>query len=226
VPARNHLPRSVFRALTFVIGILLAHALPTGIAGDGLTSRVHAADDHHHDPYDLSQGDASEGLENPMEVRYDLALATFAVFLVLVTILTRFAWAPIRDGLDRRESTIASRIAEAEASAATAAEELEKHRAQLAAASEEARAIVDQARHNAEAQAAQIVEQAREEAQRERERAASEIQAAKDQALREVVRSSADLAVNLAGRILHREVRSDDHAALIREALERFPSQN
>jgi F-type H+-transporting ATPase subunit b len=226
VPARNHLPRSVFRTLTLVIGILLAHALPTGIAGDGLASRVHAADDHHHDPYDLSLGDASQRLGNPMEVRYDLAVATFAVFLVLVTILTRFAWGPIRDGLDRRETMIAKRIAEAEISAATAAEELEKHRMQLAAASEEAQAIVDQARHTAENQAARILEQAREEAQRERERAASEIQAAKDQALREVARSGADLAVNLAGRILHREVRSDDHATLIREALQRFPSQN
>jgi F-type H+-transporting ATPase subunit b len=226
VPARNHLPKSVLRALTFVIGVLLAHALPTGIAGDGLASRVHAAEAHHHDPYDLSLGDASDRLENPMEVRYDLALATFAVFLVLVTILTRFAWGPIRDGLDRREATIANRIAEAEASAATAAAELEKHRAQLAAASEEARAIVDQARHSAEDQAARIVEQAHEAAQRERERAALEIQAAKEHALREVARSSADLAVGLAGRILHREVRPDDHAALIREALERFPSQN
>ena len=212
--------------MTFVIGVLLAHALPTGIAGDGLASRVHAADDHHHDPYDLSLGDASDRLENPMEVRYDLALATFAVFLVLVTILTRFAWGPIRDGLDRREATIASRIAEAEASAAMAAAELEMHRAQLAAASEEARAIVDQARHSAEDQAARIVEQAHEAAQRERERAALEIQAAKEHALREVARSSATLAVSLAGRILNRELRPDDHAALIREALERFPSQN
>jgi F-type H+-transporting ATPase subunit b len=174
----------------------------------------------------LSHGDASDQLENPIEARYDIALATFAVFLVLLTVLTRFAWRPIREGLDRRESTIADRLAEAEASAASAAEELKKVHAQLAAASEEARAIIAQARQSAEDQAAKILDQAAEEARRERERAAVEIQAAKDQALRDVVRSSADLAVSLAGRILHREMRPDDHATLIREALERFPSQN
>jgi hypothetical protein len=34
------------------------------------------------------------------------------------------------------------------------------------------------------------------------------------------------LAVTLAGRIVRRELRTDDHAALITEALEQFPSSN
>jgi len=180
----------------------------------------------HHDRYDLSHGDASHELENPIELRFDMAVASFAVFLVLLTVLTRFAWGPIRTGLDHREATIANRIAEAEASAAAAAEQLRQHEAQLAAASDEARSIIARARQSAEAQAARILDQAQQDARRERDRAVVEIQAAKDEALREVARSGAELAVGLAGRILHRELRADDHAGLIREALERFPSKN
>jgi F-type H+-transporting ATPase subunit b len=226
VSASKYLPSLVVRSLPWILGFLLAHALPTSMIGDRWATEVHAGADVHHDPFDLSHGDASALLENPIEPRYDIAIATFGVFLVLLTILTRFAWGPIRDGLDRREATIAARIAEAETSAATAAKELAKYRAQIAAASDEARTIVAQGLQSAESQAARIVEQAQQEAQRERERAVAEIQAAKDQALREVARYGADLAVGLAGRILHREVRPDDHAALIREAIEQFPSQN
>jgi F-type H+-transporting ATPase subunit b len=226
VSARKHLPRPVLRTLAFVVGALLAAALPAWVAGDGSASVVYADGGSHQDPYDLSHGDSSDRLENPIEVRYDLAVATFAVFLVLVTVLTRFAWGPIRDALDRREATIAKRMAESEANAIASAEALEEHRARLAAAADEARTIVAQARQTAEAEAARILDQAHQEVQRERDRAAREIQAAKDQALREVARHSADLAVGLAGRILHRELRPDDHVALIRESLDGFPSRN
>jgi F-type H+-transporting ATPase subunit b len=210
VLAKKQIRKLVARLATVVVWAALAGAVPVMAA----------------DKYDLSHGDASHELENPIELRFDMAVASFAVFVVLLTVLTRFAWGPIRAGLDHRESTIANRIAEAEASAASAAEQLRQHEARLAAASDEARAIVAHARQSAEAQAARILDQAHQDARRARDRAIVEIQAAKDQALREVARSGAELAVGLAGRILHRELRADDHVTLIREALERFPSQN
>ncbi len=206
---------------------------PAGASADSEGGSMDASADQdaeedggHHDPYELGHGNAGALIENPIEPRFDMAVATFLVFLMLLGLLTRFAWRPIMDGLDRREAAIAQRIAEAEATAEAAAEQLKQYQQQMAAASDEAQAVITQARKNAESIADKIRDDARQDAERERGRAVADIRAAKSQALREVAQASADMAVGLAGRILQRELRPDDHAALIREALERFPSQN
>ena len=148
------------------------------------------------------------------------------MFAVLLTLLVRFAWAPIMTGLENREKYIARQIEEARLSAEQAAAELQAYRDKLAAAAKEAADVVNQARKDAEGVADKVRQQAQQDAARERERAITDIRAAKNAALREVARKGADLAVSLAGRIVHRELRSDEHVALITEALEQFPSSN
>jgi len=182
--------------------------------------------DHGHDPYDLSHGNAGPLMNNPIEWRYDLALASFAVFVVLFLLLSRFAWGSIRDGLDRRERAIAARLEAAQRSADQAAEQLRLYQEKLVAAALEAEELVNQARHTAETAADAFRREAQEAAARERDRAIADIQAAKNVAVREVAQRAADLAVLLAGRIVRRELSPQDHTALIVEALENFPSQN
>ncbi len=179
-----------------------------------------------HDPYDLAHANASSKLEDPSEWRYDISLCTFAVFVGLLAILGRFAWTPIIKGLDNREKFIARQIEEARQSAEQAAAELKAYRDKLAYAAQEALEIVNRARKDAEAVAEKVHQEAQQTAVRERERAITEIRAAKNAALREVARKGAELAVTLAGRIVRRELRTDDHTALITEALEQLPSSN
>ena len=128
--------------------------------------------------------------------------------------------------MDNREKFIAGQIEEARQSAAQAAAELQAYRDKLAAAAQEALEIVNRARQDAEAVADKVHQAAQQDAARERDRAIADIHAAKNAALREVARKGADLAVTLAGRIVRRELRTDDHTALITEALEQFPSSN
>jgi len=195
-------------------------------AGQVEAASDHGHGDHGHDPYDLSHANAGPLMNNPIEWRYDLALASFAVFVVLFWLLSRFAWGSIRDGLDRRERAIAARLEAAQRSADQAAEQLRLYQEKLAAAALEAQELVNQARRAAEAAAETFRREAQEAAARERERAIADIQAAKNVAIREVAERAADLAVLLAGRIVRRELNPQDHAALIVEALENFPSQN
>jgi F-type H+-transporting ATPase subunit b len=196
-------------------------------AAESAAPAAHGAGGHGaHDPYDLTHANASSKLESPEEWRYDVSLWSLAVFLLLLALLIRFAWKPILAGLDNREKFIAGKIEEARRAAEQGAEELKAYRTKLAGAAHEAAEIVNQARRDAEAVADTVRQEAQQDAARERDRAIAEIRAAKNAALREVARKGADLAVNLAGRIVHRELRTADHHALLTEALEHFPSSN
>lgn len=199
-------------------------------AGEVDASSHHAAETdhaaHEHDPYDLSHGNAGPLMGNPIEWRYDLAVASFAVFVVLFSLLSRFAWGAIRDGLDRREQAVAGRLEAAQRSADEAAEQLRLYQEKLAAAGQEAQDLVTQTRRTAEAEAEAFRRETQAAMAREQERAIADIQAAKNAAIQEVAQHAADLAVLLAGRIVRRELDPQGHAAMIAEALEKFPSQN
>lgn len=180
----------------------------------------------HHDPYDLSHMNATPLLEDPIEVRSDLALWTLVVFLLLLGLLLKFAWRPIIDGLEKRERSIAAMINDAKQSAEKAAEQLAQYEARLAAASAEAQQIIHRAQKDAEAAKEQIIALAQGAARKERERAVADVENAKNTALQEMTRRSVDLAALMATRIVRRQLQPEDQAQLIREALDQLPSRN
>jgi F-type H+-transporting ATPase subunit b len=184
------------------------------------------ADHGAHDPTNLSEGNASASLPSPADMRFDLAIYTFVVFLILLAILYKFAWGPIARGLDQREETIARQIEEARLASEKAARQLQEYEARLAAATEEARQIVGQSRKDAETAKDKIMAEARELSQKERERAVADITSAKNQALAEIAQKSVSTAVSLAGKIIRREVKPQDHEQLIGEALGQFTKLN
>jgi F-type H+-transporting ATPase subunit b len=199
----------------------------TDAEADGADAEAeHHDDGAHHDPYDLSHANASAALEDPAEIRYDMAICTFVVFLVLLILLRVFAWGRIMTGLERRETAIAARIEEAERNAEESAAQLQAYQDKMAASAQEAQEIIAQARRDAEAVAEKIRAEAQEDAERERRRAMADIQDAKNAALRDVAEKGADMAVLLAGRIVRRELKPQDYSELISEALGQFPSNN
>lgn len=228
------------RGTKWAVGLAAALLLAAAASGSGSQAlspagerpatspgeRSHAASGAEHDPYDLSHQNAGPALEDPSEFRSDLAVWTFVVFLGLLAVLAKFAWRPVMEGLDKRERSIARMIDEARESADKAAEQLRHYEAKLAAAGAEARELLAKAQREAEAAKERIVAEAQQLADRERERAVAEIQNAKNTALQEIIQKSADLAVLLAGRIVRRELTQEDHARLIREALDQLPSRN
>ncbi|MDA7950845.1 MAG: F0F1 ATP synthase subunit B [Pirellulaceae bacterium] len=180
----------------------------------------------HDEGGDLGHGNAGAQLTDPSEWRSDMAIFNFIVFMCLIAVLGKFAWGPIMEGLKTREQTIADFHANAENDAAEAAKQLAEYKAQLAKAAEESRAIIEEARVNAQAEAQKILDDTDEKAKQKLDRALAEIDAAKNDALLEVAEKSADIAVSLAGRIVKREVNSQDHGQLISDALKQFPSKN
>ncbi len=184
------------------------------------------ADHSHHDPLDKTHANGSASLRKVEEIRFDQAIATFVIFLLLTAILAKFAWGPISDGLDKRESGIAAMIDQARLAQEQAEAQLRSYEAMLAAAAEEARTIVSQARHDAEVARDRIQAEAKDLAAKERQRAVDDITAAKNVALQQIAERSVNTAISLASSIVRREVRPEDHDQLVTEALGQFSKLN
>jgi len=198
--------------LIFGLALSAAHAPALGAEGD-----AHGA--HEHIGHVGVKG-------NPSEIQTDLAIYTVVVFLLLLAILYKFAWGPISTGLEKREHRIAEHIAAAERSHAEAKSMLAEYERKLAAAQDEVRAILDEARRDAQHTHEEILAKARAEAAVEAARAKHEVETARDQALKQLVETSANLAVDLAGQILKTKLGPAEHSQLIADAVAKFHPQH
>lgn len=169
----------------------------------------------HNPPAGVSQKD----FESPAWFQTDLAVWSFAVFLVLLALLTKFAWKPIMEGLEKREQGIAATIAATQAANAEARSLLASYERRLAEAADEVRGMLEEARRDADATRQTIVAEARKAAEDERNRAKHEIQLAKDDALSQIAEKAGHLAVEVAGKFLRDKLGQDDQARLVRDSV-------
>jgi F-type H+-transporting ATPase subunit b len=238
--------RNLLSILVLASMALPASTLPSASAEAEPAGDVAAADDHgdhgdhgDHEADDATSSHAGDGHSNdnshknagptmmhPQEFKSDLAVYTFIVFILLLLILYKFAWGPISDGLAKREEGIANQIDQARQDAEAAQESLKQYQQQLEKAAQEAQQILAEARQDAEAARDRTVAEAREAAQREHDRALADIQIAKQAALDEVATLGTNIAVNLAGQIVRKELNAADHASLISESIDQFSSNN
>jgi F-type H+-transporting ATPase subunit b len=169
---------------------------------------------------------ASEGgadALNPLNSwKTNTALWSGVVFIVLLWVLTKFAWKPIMRGLDDREKQMANELASAERANAEARQLLGEHQRKLDAAQGEVREILEKARRDSEQIGREMIEKARLETVAEKQRAVRDIETATDGALKELAERSATLAVELAGKIVQSRLDPAAHARLIQQAVDGF----
>src|SRR5262249_54668143 len=156
---------------------------------------------------------------NPLEIDIDLAIFTVVIFAILLAVLWKFAWGPISQALDLREQKIADNISAAEQCNEEAKKLLAGYEPKQSAAREEVRGSLNEGRRDAEHTGQEIVAKARTDAQAEVQRGKHEIETATSQALNELAKTSANLAVDLAGKIVGSKLNANDHARLIEESL-------
>jgi len=178
------------------------------------------------------QGDAGGGDLSPIprswswkDIQGDLAIWTAVVFLVLLLVLWKLAWRPLAAGLEKREQGIADQIAQAENNNQQARQLLAQYQQKLADSQDEVRGILEQARRDAEQLTRDMLETAKQEAKAEQRQAVRQIDAAAANALKELAAQGADLAVELAGKILNRKLDAADHASLIERAVADFAGE-
>lgn len=212
-------------ALAAVTALLIGIGVPTLGADDVHSAKHdgHATEAHgeHHSEIGANPpaGVTKEAFESPAEFRSDLAIWSFAVFLLLMCLLTAVAWKPIMQGLDKREQGIADMIAATQASHEDAKKLLASYERRLAEASEEVKSLLDDARRDADGMRQTIVAEARQAAEEEKNRARQEISMAKDDAIAQLAEKAGDLAVGVAEKFLREKITAEDQARLIRESV-------
>ncbi len=204
-------------AVVCAIGVFAAPATWCAAQEDAAHSEV-ANDDHAADAGHGAAPDAG-----PLAIDPDLAIWTAIIFFVLLAVLWKFAWGPISEALDRREKGIADNIAAAAASNEAAKQLLVDYEARLAGTADQVREMLEEARRDGEHTKAQIVAEAKAAAGAEKDRAMRDVRNAKESALKEIGEMGANLAVELASKIVQREVSPQEHTQLIKDAVAKFP---
>jgi F-type H+-transporting ATPase subunit b len=138
-----------------------------------------------------------------------------AAFLVLLVVMWKFALPPVRNLMKRREDRIREDLERAERARVEAEEELAQYRRQLADARSEASGIIEAARQSADEVKRQVRTQAEEEAADIRTRAQEDAQLAANRAQADLQARVADLSIELAEKIVERNLDRDTQLALV-----------
>jgi len=198
-------------ALTVVVAVGLCLAIPLNCV-----AAEHAPAEHG----DTGHSAADQGGEsNPLVVDIDLAIWTAVVFAVLLFLLNRYAWPVISTALVEREQRIEDTLAAAQARHDEAKQLLAEHEARLASAAGDVRALLEEARRDAEHTKEQIIAEAKQASDQERDRAIRDVERATNQAMKNLAETSANLAVDLAGKVVRQNITAEQQAELVRDAL-------
>lgn len=141
-----------------------------------------------------------------LDVGLGLFVWNFIAFLVVLFLLRKFAWQPILKSLNERETKIADSIATADRVKAEMAQMQNENEALMAKAREERAALLKDAKETRD----KIVNEAKEQAKLEANKIVAEAQVAinnqKKAALAEVKNEVGNLVIEVAEKVLRREL--------------------
>jgi F-type H+-transporting ATPase subunit b len=141
-------------------------------------------------------------------------------FIAVLVVLGKFAWKPILGALQKREEFIRESLKKAQRDREESEARLKEYMQKIEAARAEAMAIVQEGRRDAEVLKHRLEEKGREEAEATMARAVREIQIASDTAVKNLYTLTANLATDVASRIIRKELNAADHERLVAEALD------
>jgi F-type H+-transporting ATPase subunit b len=140
---------------------------------------------------------------------------TVIAFSIVFVILRKFAFPAMRKGLQAREDRIRGDLERAERARDEAEETLERYQRQLADSRAEATRIVEEGRQAAEEVRRDLIARAERDAADIRNRAQEDAQLASDRALTELRAQVASMSVDLAEKIVERNLDRDTQLGLI-----------
>lgn len=148
-----------------------------------------------------------------------LMVWVLVIFAIVMFVLSRSVFPPIRDVLDRRAKTISDEIDSAENLRKESQQVLEEYRQRLAEARAQADEIVTRARQAGEAHQKEAIETARAERERLIEQTRRDVQAETRRAIDEIRREVADLTVLATEKVTRKALTEEDQRRLVEEAL-------
>lgn len=143
-------------------------------------------------------------------------IISFGVFLFL---MWRFALGPIVDMLDKRRNTIEENLEKAEQARDEAERLFQDYQRKLNKAKKEAHQIIQDGKQMGEKLKGEMLEEARKESDSLREKAIHSIELEKEKAVQDLKETAARLSVDIASRVLKREISQNEHRDIIDEVL-------
>jgi F-type H+-transporting ATPase subunit b len=148
---------------------------------------------------------------------------TLAIFIVLLFILSRFAFKPLVAAVEAREAALEEAITNAKRDREAAAQLLEEQRQQLEAARVEAQRFIADGRATAEKLKASMLEETKAQQNEMLERARRELENEKGRAIAALRREAIDLALAGAGKVISRNLDDAANRMLIEDFLASIP---
>ena len=147
-------------------------------------------------------------------------------FLVLLTLLYKFAWPGIKNGMAARTERIEGDLSAADQAKADAEHILEEYRSQLADARNESARIIEEARQQADSLRKDQEQRLQTELAQMRERAAADVESAKQQAIADLRSEVATLAIGAAEVVVQRSLDRTTQEQLVENYINQVTSRS
>ena len=148
-----------------------------------------------------------------------MVILTWVTFLVLSVVLYKFAWKPILKALDEREESLRRAVGDADRVKEELARMNETRRQCIHEAELKSREIIDEARKAATRAAHALEQRAKEEAGILLETVRRDIQRETEKARMVLREESARIAVDLAGKLIEKNLDSETNRKLVRKLM-------
>jgi F-type H+-transporting ATPase subunit b len=155
-----------------------------------------------------------------------LIVWTWAIFVILLIVLRKWAWGPILGALEAREKRIQDALDDASRERVEASKLLNEQRKLLDESRGQAQQIIVDGRKAGERLKGDIVDEARKQAGLIVENAREDIERERDNALETLRREAVDLSISAAGRVLDKEVDSNENRRLVEDYLEGLAAES
>ncbi len=160
------------------------------------------------------------GFESVIGVNFWTALFTLLNMVITFLLLKKFLFKPVKKMIDDRQAEIDGMYADANEAKKQALEAESLYAEKLREASAEASAIISRAAQTARDKGDAIVADARQEAARMKEKAEEDIRLEQKKAVNQMKDEISGIAVAIASKIAEKELREEDHTALIEQFIE------
>lgn len=147
-------------------------------------------------------------------------IAQICNLILQMFLFKKFLFKPIQDIIARRQQEVDAIYDDADKARADADAAREEYESHLLSARQEAGAITAKAMSDARERSDRLVEDARKEASDLREQASRDIELERRKAMQEARGEISDLAVELASKLVRREISKEDHEQLMAQFID------
>lgn len=142
-------------------------------------------------------------------------LVQLFAFIILIIVVTKFAYKPVRKYLDKRSELLTNERKEAEELNLKAKENLYESEKKLADIRKDASKIIEDAKEKGKLEKEKLLKEATLEANKVKENAYKAIEEEKAKAAKDIKENIVDVAFSMSSKILEREVNEEDNKKIV-----------